>query len=490
MEMQIYEKVREFVKTENMFRNVSAVSAAVSGGGDSMAMLDILLRLREESGFLLRVVHVNHGIRGKDAGEDQKLVETFCREKGIVCASYFRDVPALSGMRGSGLEETGRAVRQEIFRQEREILQKMTAGEGKAVTAVAHNRNDLAETMLHHLARGPGLRGLAAVRPAGGDLVRPVLCLERSEIDRYLAERSVPFATDATNYDDDYTRNRIRHHILPELEREINPKAVRHMAETSGILGMAEEYLENKGKELLKTVKRENGCFVFTDDFFRRETILQTYALMDAMELTGGKRKDITLLHVRSVLGLWKKKTGSAASLPYGMEAVRGYGGVLLRKKKKETGTVSLPAEQEWELPVQGRLECAWGIFETEVFPYCGQKILEKKYTKWLDCDKIKYGLTVRTRKSGDYLVINGSGNKKKLTRCMIDDKIPEEVRDSIPLVTAGGEVLWIVGGRMNTGCGITPDTKRVLQIEYHGEKAEQTQSVREYRAKGGKSDE
>ena len=119
MEMQIYEKVREFVKTENMFRNVSAVSAAVSGGGDSMAMLDILLRLREESGFLLRVVHVNHGIRGKDAGEDQKLVETFCREKGIVCASYFRDVPALSGMRGSGLEETGRAVRQEIFRQER-----------------------------------------------------------------------------------------------------------------------------------------------------------------------------------------------------------------------------------------------------------------------------------------------------------------------------------------------------------------------------------
>ena len=155
-----------------------------------------------------------------------------------------------------------------------------------------------------------------------------------------------------------------------------------------------------------------------------------------------------------------------------GRQAPSGFSypdGVLLRKKIQRVN-ITPAAGGQWDLPVPGTVSTPWGIFSAKIFPYSGEKILEKKYTKWFDCDKIKYGLTVRTRKSGDYLVINSSGNRKKLTRCMIDDKIPGEDRERIPLVTAGNEVLWIAGGRMNTGCGITSQTQRVLQIEYQRE--------------------
>lgn len=468
MERRLYGKVLEFVKAENMFKDVCAVSAGVSGGGDSVAMLDLLIRLREEYGFILRAVHVNHGIRGESALRDQRLVQEICDQKGIPCAVYSYDVPALAKQRGTGLEETGRAVRQDAFRREREKL-AAAAGKGRTVTAAAHNKNDLAETMLHHLARGTGLRGLSSLKPSDGELIRPVLCLERREIDEYLQERSLPYATDETNLDDEYTRNRIRHHILPVMEREINEKTVSHMAETSRLVGMAEEFISACGKELLKSVKKENGAFCFPREFFQKEKILQSYAVKEAMEMLAGKSRNLSLLHVQMVLRLENGGTGAAVSLPYDMEAVRVYDGVLLRKKIQRVD-ITPAAGGQWDLPVPGTVSTPWGIFSAKIFPYSGEKILEKKYTKWFDCDKIKYGLTVRTRKSGDYLVINSSGNRKKLTRCMIDDKIPGEDRERIPLVTAGNEVLWIAGGRMNTGCGITAQTQRVLQIEYQRE--------------------
>ena len=184
------------------------------------------------------------------------------------------------------------------------------------------------------------------------------------------------------------------------------------------------------------------------------------------------------------------KRTGSRADLPYGMEAVRTYEGVALREKKQEENPQDENGEKLWRLPVPGELICPLGTFHTEIFSYSGQKILEKKYTKWMDCDKIKYGLTVRTRKSGDYLVINREGNRKKLTRCMIDDKVPGEDRDQIPLVAAGSEVFWAVGERMGESGRITPETRTVLQIEYQGRTSENVQSVRRMPDRRRKRDE
>ena len=169
------EKVRKYISQTEMINKGSLVLAGVSGGPDSVTMLDILERLKKEMGFDLKVIHVNHGIRGQEALRDQKTVEKLCEEKKISCSVYSYNVPELSVRWKMGHEEAGRKVRREAFEKER-----LNAGKqyNTVLVALAHNKNDLAETMLHHLARGTGIRGLAAVKPVNGIWIRPVLCLE------------------------------------------------------------------------------------------------------------------------------------------------------------------------------------------------------------------------------------------------------------------------------------------------------------------------
>lgn len=140
---------------------------------------------------------------------------------------------------------------------------------GQFRVALAHNRNDLAETMLHHLARGTGIRGLSGIQAVNGEIIRPVLCLERKEIVNYLKERGISYITDSSNLSDDYTRNRIRNHILPAMEQKINAKAVEHMAETARVLAEADSYLQKKGRELLVGCRKENG-YLLDEKFLHR----------------------------------------------------------------------------------------------------------------------------------------------------------------------------------------------------------------------------
>lgn len=457
----IYEKVRKYIRDNQMLKAGDRVLAGVSGGGDSMAMLHILWRLSGELDFFLEAVHVHHGIRGAEANRDMELAKEFCIEAGIPFRVYRFSVPKLAEEWKLGLEEAGRVVRRQAFMEEQKRLGK------EILVALAHNRNDLAETMLHNLARGTGLRGLAGIRPVNENIIRPVLCLERREIDHYLKEKKIPYATDSSNLEDDYTRNRIRHHILPLLEEEINPGAVAHMALAGDMLAQADAFLGKCADKLLEGFRQEDGSFLLSGEFFQEEPILQSYGVLEAFVRLAGKRKDISAVHIQQVLGLWEKQTGRRVLLPYHLRARREYGGVRIRQGQiRETAETM---EESWKLAIPGTLHCPLGDFCTEIFSYFGQKISEKKYTKWLDYDRIEDNLSVRTRKPGDYLFINEDGARKKIRRCMIDDKIPEEQREKIPLVLCGNEVLWMVGGRISGKYKITPNTKRVLEVRYQG---------------------
>ena len=463
------ERVKKYIRENQMLEAGSMVVAGVSGGADSVAMLHILKSIQKEFGFSLEAVHIHHGIRGKEADRDEALVKKICEEWQIPFQSYHYPVPRLSREWKLGEEETGRIVRKQAFAKEKKKLgfsEKREGGMGRFRIALAHNRNDLAETMLHHLARGTGLRGLSGIHPCNGEIIRPVLCLERKEIVYYLEERGIPYITDSSNLSDEYTRNRIRHHILPAMELEINQKTVEHMAETARILESADEYFRKKGKELLKLCRQKEGYFL-DDIFFEEDSIIREYAVMEGFEQLAGKRKDFTSLHVEQVFSLREKEIGRYICFPRHLRAIRQYGGVLL--EKTETQEAPEYTERFFEIPVPGTLRCSFGIFETKIFPYKNQKIEEKKYTKWMDYDKIKGSPCVRTRKQGDYLVVNSAGGRKKLNRVFIDEKIPAGLRDQIPVVAAGSEILWIPGGRMNEQYKITSTTGRVLELHYQG---------------------
>lgn len=467
MREKTFDKVKDFVKENEMLARNCAVIAGVSGGNDSMTMLHLLRRLREIWHFHLRVVHVNHGIRGAEADRDQRMVETVCTEWNIPCSVYRYDVPELSVKWKLGTEETGRIVRRQAFDAETHKCRKQYA---VVRTALAHNKNDLAETMLHHLARGTGLRGLCSLKPVNGEVIRPLLCLERREIDDYIRECGIPSVLDSTNLEDEYTRNRIRRHLLPVMEREINAKTVEHMAETSRLLSEAEEFLTDEAAQLATDYREPDGSYCLGEGFFQKKQILKSYGVRTILEKLSGRSRDLTQTHIRQVLELYSCRVSKRISLPYGLEAVRTYDGVILRKKiQQKPGTEGRKEQEIPFLATSEEVETPFGRFTIKVFSYSGEKILEKKYTKWFDCDKINCELTVRTRRSGDYMAVSQSGGHKKLTRCMIDDKIPGELRGKLPLVVDGNEVLWIVGGRINERYKITSETGRVLEITYQG---------------------
>ena len=462
------ERVIKYIRENQMLRPGDTVAAGVSGGADSIAMLHILKGIQEEFGFYLEAVHVHHGIRGEEADRDENLVKKICQEWGIPFRSYHYPVPELSVKWKLGEEETGRIVRKKAFAEEKRRLGLLVPSKeesGRFRIALAHNRNDLAETMLHHLARGTGIRGLSGIRPCNGEIIRPVLCLERKEIVYYLEEREIFYITDSSNFSDEYTRNRIRHYILPEMEQKINGRAVEHMAETARVLAEADTYLLKKGIRLLEPCKSEKG-YLLDESFFNEDHIIQEYAVMEAFERITGRKKDFTSLHVEQVLSLWKKETGRYIELPKKLRALRQYEGVLLKKTEASPEKIS---EAVFEISVPGILECSFGTFEAKIFSYKKQKIEEKKYTKWFDYDKIKNSPCVRTRKQGDYLVVNSDGGRKKLNRVFIDEKIPAEQRDRIPVVASGSEILWIPGRRMNEKYKITSTTGRVLELHYQG---------------------
>lgn len=314
----------------------------VSGGADSVCLLFVLLEYRKRIPFEMLVVHVNHGIRGDAADEDAAYVEALCREQGLIFRLESADVKGLAVREKCSEEDAGRRLRYKAFRKAAEEF-------GGTKIAVAHNAGDRAETMLLHLFRGSGLKGLRGIEPVREEIIRPVLCLERREIEEYLRERQISWRTDATNEGDGYTRNRIRHYLLPWAEQEVSGRVVGHMCRTADILSETEEYLRQQTLEALKCcTNRVSGFrgeeleidiagFLAFHPVLRKRMIL---ALGEELSPTG---KDISAVHVEEILSLFEREGNRSVSLPFGICFRRRYGTVAAGRREA--------AEQSEELP-------------------------------------------------------------------------------------------------------------------------------------------
>ena len=236
----IEKKVFSYVEKYHMITSGDNIVAGVSGGADSVCLLLLLLEYGKKVPISLRVVHVDHGLRA-DAGEDARYVEDLCRQFHIPFCLTREDVREIAARERCSQEDAGRRLRYRAFYQAADDM-------GGARIAVAHNMGDNAETMLFHLFRGSGLKGLCGIAPVRDAVIHPVLCLERQEIEAYLRQRGISWRTDSTNGEDHYRRNRIRHHILPYAESQVVQGAAAHMCCTAEILSEAEDYLEQQTK--------------------------------------------------------------------------------------------------------------------------------------------------------------------------------------------------------------------------------------------------
>ena len=485
--MDTREKVFAYIREHHMLQAGDRVVAGVSGGADSVCLLFLLLEWQKEVPTDIAVVHVDHGIRA-EAGEDAQYVERICAERGIPFFLTCADVRARAGQEKISEEEAGRRTRYEAF-------ERAAKDWGATKIAVAHNSNDRSETQLFHLFRGSGIRGLSSILPVRDRIIRPILCLERWEIEKFLRQREITYCMDATNDEDDYTRNRIRHHILPYAEQNIVKGCVAHMNQTAELLAETEDYLEQQTREAAEncvrvtdglwsgaTVENDRSAkiYITVEPFLALHPVIRKRILYETVKQLSPGQKDITYRHIQELLTLFTEEGNRQICLPFGIRGRRQYGEVLLTVETAEDNTSEKMTEQSQRKmdiklsPGQkGTVECEEGILE-----YCvcelpnglekNQEVPINQYTKWFDYDKIKKCPVVRTRQTGDYLTIaDGRGGMihKSLKSYLVDQKIPQTERDRLPILAEEDHVLWAVGYRISEYYKVTENTKRILKV-------------------------
>lgn len=476
-------KVDEYSQRYHLLERDDRVITGISGGPDSVCLFLVLLELSKSIGFDIAAVHVNHGLRGEDADADAVFVRELCDRRSIPCHVFEEDVYQVSKVEKLSLEEAGRNVRKRCFEEVR-------AKWGGTKIALAHHMDDNAETLIMNLCRGSGLRGLGGMRPRNGTVVRPLLCLRRTEIEQFLREVKQVWCEDKSNVQDHYTRNRIRNHVIPYLTDEVNTGAVEHMNTTMEQMRELEEYLAVQTEAMFQKWIRgpeaegsigSGEILLLNQAYTEVPKVIRNRMILKCMNRISGKERDISAVHVEQVDGLFVNQSGKQLSLPHGIWVFREYDGIRFTCKRENVPLqtrgigedvndfvlLNVPGDSRW---LEGKFAFRCKVVEnTGMFSKedCGNKSAGFPYTEWFNYDIIKaYVALIRRRQAGDYMVINRQGHKKKLKALLIDAKVPANRRDQIPVLALGKEILWIPGVRRSSAYLVTEETRQILQIE------------------------
>ena len=468
-------KASNYIKSHILIEKGDRILVGVSGGADSVCLLHILSTLYQDTDVDFFAVHVHHGIRKEEADRDEAFVRELCYSLKIQYRSYHYDVISIASKEGISEEEAGRKVRYESF------VDASNAYRCNKV-AVAHNRNDNAETFIFNLFRGSAVKGLTGMdsiitmKTDVGKIkvIRPLLAITREEIEAYLEERNLPYQNDSTNFSDVYTRNKIRNQVLGYAKSQINSNVIEHINNAAGHLRETLDFVEKRINERYEALvsKDDIFCEYSIHELEYEDIVIRKGIIRRILGDLAGSLKDIEAKHVETVLSLAKKQVGKMVCLPYGMIAIRKYD--RIRLCLEPNGKEQILHNNEPVIPTDiiapGRTDIEqYGIYiETDVFEYKKNlQIPKNSCMKWFDYDKIENTLKLRARKSGDYFHINNQGGRKKLKDYFIDLKIPKEERDDLLLVADGSHILWIVGygNRISEGYKISNNTKRILSM-------------------------
>ena len=480
--MELFDSVRENIYKYDMLTGGDYCIAAVSGGADSVCLLLLLARFAAEADIHLKVVHVNHMIRGTEADRDEAFVVALAKQLSIPCVVVRRPVPSLADEWGMTEEEAGRKVRYEAFRAELDAFMK-EAPDGlkrpRGVIATAHNQDDLAETVIFNLTRGSGLSGMKGILPVREDIIRPLLYTARCDIEAYLHEAGQSWCTDSTNSDTEYTRNRIRHNIIPEL-RLINSNAVEHIARAARDAAEAESYISGQTEvyaaELIE--ERDGGISVPASAYAADDHMLWDHMIKDIIGRVCHGLKDIGRSHIDEVHKLIHAANGSSIRLPNGARVLRNNDRLIFYGREMtepvEPYQICIDVPGTYQLPGSSLIpglvppySLRVDIIEKPVY----FDLIKKEYTKYLDYDKILHSIFLRPARADDTMVINASGGSKRCNRIFTDNKINEIQRRRLPVIAEGDCLIWIPGIRIGENYKVSDGTKRLLILELFGER-------------------
>ena len=420
------------IQKYNMLSYDDRVVIGFSGGADSVALIALLTELRERLCLELTSVHINHGIRGAEADADEAFSREYCRRLNVPFLAFHEDAPQMAETMGLSLEEAGRYIRYQCFEQAR-----MSRKANKI--AVAHNSDDNAETVFMNICRGTGLSGLSGIPPVRGYIIRPLIETCRAEIERYLSEHGIPYRTDSTNLSGDYTRNRIRNTLIPEIDSILNVDFRQKLNALSRLCARDGEFINACAlgayeKALILEIPGNVSLSVSRLREFHPAVIARVIRLA----LSQWGLKDITARHIQAAENLLDAQSGKQTCLPGGLAINKYYDELCFSSAEKENPKafrydlkpgipIFVPELSRHFLLSENKTSINNGTVCTKAFLY----------------DKIS-DIQIRSRQPGDRIRIRHIGTVK-LKEYFINNKIPSYRRGGVGLVAQGGDVLWIL---------------------------------------------
>jgi len=480
------EHIASFIKEHQMLAPGRKVLVAVSGGPDSMVLLHLLRELAPRFKVKIHVAHLHHGLRGKEADRDLTLVRDYCMKSGFPFNSKRVDVRELARRKRLSLETAARAARYEF-------LSHCAGRMGATVIALGHTADDQVETFLMRLLRGAGgrgLRGMQPVRRAGTlTIIRPLLRTWRSEILSLSRAHGVGYRIDRSNRDTSFFRNRVRHRLIAYLEKGYSPQIKEIVRRSAEILGHEHAFVHDEAAKFLTRLARVRGARIALplDRLLALPPALRAELLRIAVDKLGAATSP-GYRDIDALLNLCKEQRGAKQrSLPGGVTASREYGAIILSVSEKAgAGDYEFPLEDGRELRrLQFLLRFKFSILTRGAIRRLKKKPVKLAevwgegggrcwpLTEHFSLDRLKGKMImVRNRRPGDRVTPLGMRGTKKLTRIMIDEKLPSRLRPAVPLIACGDEIIWLPGYRIADQYRVTPSTRRIAQVSV--EKAEE----------------
>ena len=463
----IVDKVKKTIRDHAMIDRGDAVLLCVSGGVDSMALLDIFLSIKDDLNLSLSVCHLNHNLRGAESARDQRFVEKVVQEKGLEFYTRTLSEGELTGTGGS-IQDRARVARYAFFIEAATKL-------GAARIALAHNLDDQAETVLMRLLKGTSLKGLRGIPAVRGPYIRPLIEAARAEIEEYAKVRGVEFVEDSSNESTKYLRNQLRLELIPLLEKDYNPAVKEALSSLSASLKRDYAFIEHEAELLFARAREDDqdgvgaGRLAFSRKLLvEAPDALSTRVFLRAVEEVKGDTLDFYAVHVDAFLSLLASiDPGASVDLPGGLRLRRVYEEVILEAEAEDASAdvydveLALPGDT----PLGGTCE----TFKAEILDGAS-RIEEDNHTAFFDLDSlsaIDAPLRVRCFRPGDRMRPMGLRGTKKLKDIFVDDKVAKLKRGSVPLLVSGEEVLWIAGVRQSDRAKLTSKTTKTLKITW-----------------------
>ena len=427
------EKVRAALKEFSMLECGNEVTVALSGGADSMALLYALISLEEEFSLKISAAHLNHGLRGEESDRDEAFVVSQCKALKIPLYTAKKDVNAYVKENSCSIELAARKLRYDF-------LNEVSNG----LVATAHTASDNLETVLLNLTRGTGLKGLCGIPPVRDKFIRPLIFVTREEVEAFCDKNKIPFVVDSSNLTDDYTRNFLRHNVVPQLNK-INPSVENTVINTVSNLREDSIFLSSTAQLCFNQLLNEGKLLI--DGFCDLPKSIATRVLIFFCEKNG--IKNVENVHVEALYNAVMKKTGKIV-LPGKTEFAIKNGFLLVDSDFEEIPKFKVDI-------VKKSLE---EIKNTE-----NVNNLFLKNT--IDCDKINGELTVRKRISGDKITLNGRNVTKTLKKLFNEEGVPEIRRNHLPVIADDNGAVWVLGFGADKRVSVDENTKNIFLIEY-----------------------